>query len=108
MIKLSFTHIGLKGNWKHLDTFLAIFYMGNNFCDFLFAFLHTDSFWKGAFSIRKEYAPSGSESNSIPISEEWTLFQKGIGVISTGLSPLKIYQLPLLLFSINAMTFDVC
>ena len=35
------------------------FYKGDNFYGFLFAFLHTNSFWKRIYSKRKEFAPHG-------------------------------------------------
>ena len=47
-----------------LDTpgrFSAIFNMGDNFCDFLFGFLHTNPLLKRVHSNRKEFAPKGSK-----------------------------------------------
>ena len=40
-----------------LDRFSTIFYMGDNFCNFLFAFLHTSSPSKKVFLKNKEFAP---------------------------------------------------
>ena len=36
-----------------LDRFSAIFQKGDNFCDFLFAFMYTYPFWKVLYSKRK-------------------------------------------------------
>ena len=36
----------------------AIFNKEDNFCDFLFCFLHTKHFWEGVHSNRKEFAPT--------------------------------------------------
>ena len=38
--------------------FYNIFYEGDKFCDFLFAFLHTNPLFKGIYSKRKEFAPN--------------------------------------------------
>ena len=37
------------------------FYKVDNFCDFLFAFLHKESLLKRFYSKRKEFAPGGSK-----------------------------------------------
>ena len=44
-----------------IGRFTVILYKGGNFCDFLFAFLHTSLLLKGANSKRKEFSPVGSK-----------------------------------------------
>ena len=39
------------------DNFLATFYKGVNFCNILYTFRHTNPFWKGDYSRRKEFNP---------------------------------------------------
>ena len=39
----------------------TVFHKGLNICNFLFAFLRSNSLLKGVYSIRKEFAPSGSK-----------------------------------------------
>ena len=41
--------------------FCNFFYKGDNFCDFLFDFLHIEPFRKEVNSKRKEFAPMGSK-----------------------------------------------
>ena len=43
---------------------VAFFLKGDNFCGFMLAFLHTSPvpFRKGVYSLRKEFAPTGSKS----------------------------------------------
>ena len=44
-----------------LGRFFCHFYKGDNFCDFLFAYLCTNPLLKGVFSKMKEFAPTGSK-----------------------------------------------
>ena len=44
---------------KDSADFLAILYKGDNFNDFLFAFLHTKFFWKEVYFKMKELPPKG-------------------------------------------------
>ena len=56
-----------KGDSIHLVDFRTVFQKGDNFNDYLFAFLHTKPLlkrgllWKGVYSKRKEFAPKGSK-----------------------------------------------
>ena len=53
--------------------FFAIFHKGNNFCDFLLVFLHTNPILKMVYSKRKEFAPHVSKFFPFrvdPFSEE--------------------------------------
>ena len=43
------------------DKFSTILYKGDNFCDFLFAFLQPKSILKGVHSKRKKIASKGSK-----------------------------------------------
>ena len=43
------------GDWIHL-----VAAKGHNLSDFLFAFLHSKSFWNSVYSTRKEFVPKGS------------------------------------------------
>ena len=49
--------LNFYGDWIHLVTFPHFLFKGDNFGDFLFAFLYTDTFWKAVYSKRKEFAP---------------------------------------------------
>ena len=48
---------------REMVSFLCFFFLfffsnrGDNFCDFLFAFLHIESLLKGVYSKRKEFTP---------------------------------------------------
>ena len=67
---------------RGLDTFSifsAIFYTGDNFCNFLFEFHNTKYLWKGVYSKRKEFASKGSKF--FPFRED--PFQKGDKTIFT-------------------------
>ena len=46
-----------------LDRFPIIYYKGDNSCNFMFAFLHTNpiAFCKGDYSKQKEFAPMGNK-----------------------------------------------
>ena len=44
----------IKGTGR---VFFRHIYKGDNFCDYLFAFPHTNPLWKGVYSKRKEFAP---------------------------------------------------
>ena len=60
----------LSKAFNRLDTlgrFSTISYKGENFCDFLFAFLCIP-FWKEVYSKIKEFAPCGSKF--FPVKEE--------------------------------------
>ena len=59
---------------------------GDNFCDFLFAFLRTDPFWKRVYSKRKEFAPKGSKFLPFIVDH----FQKGVKTILKKLLVLKL------------------
>ena len=63
----------VKGDLTHFIEFLQFFDKGDNFCNFLFAFLHTKPFWKGVYSKRSEFASKGSKF--FPFSED--PFSKG-------------------------------
>ena len=47
--------------------FSAILYKGDNFCDFIFTFLHASPFWKGVYYKREEFAPIGSKFFSFTV-----------------------------------------
>ena len=59
-----------------------------NFCDFLFALLHTKPLLKWVYSIRNEFAPKGSKF----IPYRFDPFSEGDKTSLTEMSPLKVYQ----------------
>ena len=52
----------IKTNWLHPLYFFGHILPGDNFCIFLLPIMHTMTpFWKGVYSKRKEFAPTGSK-----------------------------------------------
>ena len=54
--------------YRELDTFASfssIFYMGDNFCDFQFPLLQTNTLLKKGHSKRREFAPKRSKTRGL-------------------------------------------
>ena len=58
-----------------LGKFSAMFYKGDNYCDFTFAFLTSYPIWKRVYSERKEFAARGSKFLSFRVDQY--IYQKG-------------------------------
>ena len=71
----------------HMVDFLPYFYKGDNFHDFLFAFLHIKSLLKGIYFKRKEFAPRGSKFFPFRVEPFSEVRQK-----TKELSLIKVYQ----------------
>ena len=59
-----------------------------------FLYCMPSPFWKGVYSLRKEFAPSGSKFFPYRVDP----FTEGDKTILTELSPLKVYQCPISIF----------
>ena len=101
---ICWTHISRGKPLGTLGGFFVIFYLRDNFCDFLFAFLYIKALLKPVFSKWKEVTPNGIKF--LPIGIEFfpecgttsfkvDAFQKRGSTILTDLPFLNVYSFPL-------------
>ena len=89
-----FSVVEFKGNRYAWKIFCHFFYKGDNFCDFLFVFLHTQ---KSISSKKKEFAPTGSSSLLLVQAPFIWKKKKKTQKIKQTMSSMKVYLFPLII-----------